>query len=83
MPRTKEISEDLRIRMFDLQKAGNGYKSSSKSLDVHHSMLRQIVYKWRKFNTVATHPRSGCSANMTARAQRRMLNEVKTNPSVS
>ena len=83
MPHTKEISEDLRLRMVDLHKAGKDYKSISKSLDVHQSTVRQIVYKWRKCSTVATLPRSGCPAKMTERAQLRMLNEVKRNPSVS
>ena len=83
MARTKEISEDLRLRIIDLHKAGKGYKSISKSLDVHQSMVRQTVYEWRKFSAVATLPRSGRPAKMTARAQRRMLNEVKKNPSVS
>ena len=66
-----------------MHKAGKGYKSISKSLDVHQSTVRQIVYKWRKFSTVATLLRSGHPAKMTARAQRRMLNEVKKNPRVS
>ena len=83
MPQTKEISEDLRLRILDLHKAGKGYKSISKSLDVHQSMVRQIVYKWRKFSTVATFPRNCCPAKMTERAQCKMLNEVKKNPSVS
>ena len=82
MPRTKEISEYIRLRIVDLHRAGKGYKSISKSLDAHQSTVRQIVYKWRKFSTVATLPRSGCPAEMTARAQRRMLNEVKKNPRV-
>uniref|UniRef100_A0AAZ3P240 Transposase Tc1-like domain-containing protein n=1 Tax=Oncorhynchus tshawytscha TaxID=74940 RepID=A0AAZ3P240_ONCTS len=42
-----------------------------------------MVYKWRKFSTVATLPRSGRPAKMTARAQSRMLNEVKKNPRMS
>ena len=79
MPRTKEISEDLRI--VALHKAGNGYKSISKSLDVHQSMVRQIVYKWRKFSTVATLSGSGCPPNMTGGAQRAM--RLKKNPRVS
>ena len=83
MPWTKEISEDLRLRIDDLHKAGKCYKSISKSHDVHQSTVRQIVYKWRKFSTVATLPRSGHPAKMTARAQLRMLNEVKKNPRVS
>ena len=61
----------------------NSYKGISKSLDVHQSMVRQIVYKWRKFNTIVTLPRSGRPAKMTARAQSRMLNEVKKNSRVS
>ena len=83
MPRTKEISEELRLRMVDLHKAEKGYKSISKSLDVPQSTVRQIVYKLRKFSTVATLPRSGHPAKMTARAQRRLLKEVKKNPRVS
>uniref|UniRef100_A0A8C5PUM9 Transposase Tc1-like domain-containing protein n=1 Tax=Leptobrachium leishanense TaxID=445787 RepID=A0A8C5PUM9_9ANUR len=46
-------------------------------------MVRQTVYKWRKFSTVATLTRRGRPVKMTARAQRRMLNEVKKNPRVS
>ena len=34
-------------------------------------------------STVVTLPRSGHPAKMTARTQRRMLNEVKKNPRVS
>uniref|UniRef100_A0A8C5MAD0 Sleeping Beauty transposase HTH domain-containing protein n=1 Tax=Leptobrachium leishanense TaxID=445787 RepID=A0A8C5MAD0_9ANUR len=83
MPRRKELSEDLRSRIVDLHEAGKGYKSISKSLDVHVSMVRQTIYKWRKFSTVATLPRRGRPVKMTARAQRRMLNEVKKNPRVS
>ena len=58
-------------------------ESTSKSLDVHQSSVGQIVYKWRKFSTGATLPRSGRTAKVTARAQRRILNEVKKNPRVS
>ena len=85
MPQTKEISEDIRI--VDLHKAGKGYKSISKSLDVHQSTVRQNDYIWRKSiygeSTVATLPRSVRLAKMTAKAQRRKLNEVKKNPRVS
>jgi transposase len=67
MLQTKEIAEDLRLRIVDLNKAGKGYKSISKSLMVHQSTVPQIVYKLRKFSTVATLPRSGRPAKMTAR----------------
>uniref|UniRef100_A0A8C5LME3 Transposase n=1 Tax=Leptobrachium leishanense TaxID=445787 RepID=A0A8C5LME3_9ANUR len=65
MPRRKELSEDLRSRIVDLHEAGKGYKSISKSLDVHVSTVRQTDYKWRKFSTVATLPRCGRPVKMT------------------
>ena len=37
MPRTKEISEDLKLQIVDLHEAGKGYKNISKSRDVHQS----------------------------------------------
>lgn len=83
MSRTKELSEDLWSRIVDLHKAGKGYKSISKSLDVHVSTVKQTVYKLRKFRAVASLPRCGRPLKMSGRAQRRMLNEVKKNPRVS
>ena len=50
---------------------------------MHHATVRQIVYTGRKFSTVVTLSRTGRPANMTARAQSRMLNEVKKNLRVS
>ena len=49
--RISVFNQDLRLRIVDLHKAGKGYKSVSKSLDVHQSTVRQIVYKWRKFRS--------------------------------
>lgn len=83
MPRTKELSEDLRATIVELHKAGKGYKTISKSLDVHVSTVRQIIYKWREFNTVATLPRRGRPAKISPRAQRRIINEVRRNPRAS
>ena len=60
------------LRIANLQKAGKGYKSVAKSLDVHQSTVRQIVYKWRKFSSVTTLPMSGRPAKTTERAQCRM-----------
>ena len=45
----------------------------SKILDVHLSTVRQTVYEWRQFSTVATLRRSNHPVKMTARAQHRVL----------
>ncbi len=36
-----------------------GYKTISKEFGLHKSTVTQIVYKWRKFKTTVTFPRSG------------------------
>uniref|UniRef100_A0AAR2K185 Transposase Tc1-like domain-containing protein n=1 Tax=Pygocentrus nattereri TaxID=42514 RepID=A0AAR2K185_PYGNA len=83
MPRQKELSEDLRSKIVALHKAGKGYKAISKTLEIHQSTVRQTIYKWRQFGTVATLPRSGRPVKMTPRAQRRHINEVKKQPRVT
>ncbi|XP_014828960.1 PREDICTED: AT-rich interactive domain-containing protein 3B isoform X1 [Poecilia mexicana] len=59
MPRSNQLSETVRRRIIDLHSSGNGYKRISKELSVHRSTIRKIIYKWRKFRTVSTLPRSG------------------------
>lgn len=61
MPHThkKEISEDQWSSVVELNKAGNGSKVISRSLDIHLSTVRQIVYKWSWFSALSTLARFG------------------------
>ncbi|KAM5138933.1 uncharacterized protein ACMZJ9_016389 [Mantella aurantiaca] len=81
--RSKEISEDLRKRVVEAHKNGKGYKRIAKDLDLHQSTVRQIVYKWKKFSTVATLPRSGRPTKISARARRTILKHITENPRVT
>ncbi len=65
MSRTKEITEDLGKRVDVAHQARKGYKTISKELGLHKSTVRQIVYKWRKFKTTVTLPRSGRQTKIT------------------
>lgn len=65
MPRTKELSEELRKRVVGAHEAGKGYKIISKEFGLHRSTIRQIVYKWRIFKTTVTLPRSGRPTKIT------------------
>ncbi|KAM3922034.1 uncharacterized protein RB166_011335 [Leptodactylus fuscus] len=65
MPRSKEISEELRKKVVEAHEAGRGYKTISKVFDLHRSTVRQIIYKWKVFNTIATRPRSGRPTKLT------------------
>ncbi|XP_044130787.1 zinc finger protein 367-like [Bufo gargarizans] len=59
MPRSKEISEEVRKKVVEAHKDGKGYKAISKVFDLHRSTVRQIIYKWKVFNSIDTRPRSG------------------------
>ncbi|KAL0173833.1 hypothetical protein M9458_029801, partial [Cirrhinus mrigala] len=83
MAQTKEISEDLRKRVAVAHQAGKGYKAISKEFGLHKSAVRQVVYKWRKFKTTVTLPRSPkqlkafltlANVNVHESAARRTLN---------
>ncbi|XP_019213217.1 uncharacterized protein LOC109201885 isoform X1 [Oreochromis niloticus] len=74
MPRKKELSEDLRAKIVDLHKTGKGYKIIARTLGIHLSTVREIVHKWRRFNTVATLPRSGRPTKTSAKTK--IINEA-------
>ena len=79
----KEDSRELRKQVVDAHQAGKGYKTISKQFGLHQSTVRQIVYKWRKFSTIVTLPRSGRPAKITPRARRIIFQEVTKNPRVT
>ncbi|XP_068111821.1 uncharacterized protein [Hyperolius riggenbachi] len=81
--RSKEISEDLRQKVVEAHKSGKGYKSISKELGLHRSTVRQIIYKWKKFSTVLTLPRSGRPTKISAKARRTIVKQMTTNPRVT
>ncbi|XP_073516384.1 uncharacterized protein [Phyllobates terribilis] len=59
MPRSKEISDEVRRKVVEAHEAGKGYKTISKVCNLHRSTVRQIIYKWKTFNTISSRPRSG------------------------
>ncbi|XP_073453489.1 uncharacterized protein [Aquarana catesbeiana] len=81
--RSREISEDLRKQVVEAHKSGKGYKRIAKDLDLHQSTVRQIVYKWKKFSTVATLPRSGRPTKISAKARCTILKHLTENPRVT
>lgn len=61
---TNEIIEDLRKSVLEAHGAGKGYQNISKEFGLHQTTIRQIVYKWRKFKSTFTLPRSGWPTNI-------------------
>ena len=67
-------------RVLDAHWSGKGYKTFSKDVGLHQSTVRQIVYKWRKLNTLITLSMSGCPKNITLRVMHTIIQEVTKTP---
>ena len=83
MARKKELSEDLRKRVVEFHKLGEGYKKIGRRLSIHQSTVRQIVYKWKALNTTKSLPRSGRPRKLSGRTLRNVLRDVTSNPRTS
>ncbi len=59
MPRSKEIQEQMRNLIVDMNPSGKGYKTITKALGLQRTSVRAIIHKWRKLGTVMNLPKSG------------------------
>lgn len=80
MPRSKEISEDIRRKVVEAHESGKGYKLISKAIGLPKTTIRAILRKWKRFGTVVTLPRSGRPSKISPRARREIIREVMKNP---
>uniref|UniRef100_A0A3Q2P0U1 Sleeping Beauty transposase HTH domain-containing protein n=1 Tax=Fundulus heteroclitus TaxID=8078 RepID=A0A3Q2P0U1_FUNHE len=52
--KTNDIPIGLRSEIVALHNAGKGYRLISKTLQIPDCTVRNIVRKWKRFNTVAS-----------------------------
>ncbi|KAL1266778.1 hypothetical protein QQF64_002453, partial [Cirrhinus molitorella] len=52
MAKTKELTEDLRLRIMAAHKSGTGYKTISKCSEVPVATVQSIIKKYKTFCTV-------------------------------
>lgn len=69
--RSKELSEAFRKKVVDAYESGKGFKN--RVLEISHSTLCKIIYKWRTFKTTANMARSGHPGNFIPRADHKRL----------
>ena len=82
MVKTKEHSLQLREKIIDFYKNGEGYKKISRRLNVSRKTIRSIIVKFKKTNTVATLPGRGRKSKISNKTARYLKMEVKRNPRV-
>ena len=79
----KELPVELRDKIVERHKSGEGYKKISKSLSISSSTVRSIILKWKVHRTTETLPRSGCPSKLSNQARSRLVSEATVRPTVT
>jgi transposase len=83
MAKTKELREDLRMRIVTEHKNGKGYKTISKQFLVPVATVQSIIRKYRKVKTVKTLVGRGCKPKVSPKQfllARKIVREASNNP---
>lgn len=83
MVKTKEWSDDLRLKIVGAHNDGKGYKAISKSFGVPPSTVRAIIKKFEACNTVSNLPGRGGKAKISPSMERKIVREVSKDPRTS
>ena len=74
---SKELSKDLRDKIVERYRSGDGNKNISKALNIHWSTVKTII---KAYGTTKTLPRSGRPSKLDDQASRRLIGEATKRP---
>src|SRR4029434_4185864 len=57
--KTKDHSKQLREKVIEKYRSGEGYKKMSKALNIPWNSVKSIIKKWKEFGTCVNLPRAG------------------------
>uniref|UniRef100_A0AAZ3SJI4 Sleeping Beauty transposase HTH domain-containing protein n=1 Tax=Oncorhynchus tshawytscha TaxID=74940 RepID=A0AAZ3SJI4_ONCTS len=80
MGKSKEISQELRMKIVDLHKSGSSLGAISKCLKVPRSSLQTIVRKYKHHGTTQPSFHSGRRRVLSHRDVRTLVRKVQINP---
>lgn len=83
MVKTQEHSVDLRNKIIDAHKIGEGYRLIGKRFKVHPSTVGSIIRKWKTHHTTLNLTRAGAPKKISNRALNRITRTVSDNPHVT
>ncbi|KAK3560358.1 hypothetical protein QTP86_006443 [Hemibagrus guttatus] len=83
MAKTKELTEDLRLRIVAAHKSGKGYKTMTKCFEVPVATVQSIIKKYNTFRTVKNLRGRGQKPKVSPVLARRIVREVKKNPRIT
>ncbi|XP_061087785.1 uncharacterized protein LOC133122096 isoform X2 [Conger conger] len=70
--KSKELPVELRDKIIERHKSGEGYRKISTSLNISSSTVASIILKWKVHHTTATLPRSGRPSKLSNQARNRL-----------
>ncbi|MGH0123189.1 UNVERIFIED_CONTAM: hypothetical protein FKN15_013693 [Acipenser sinensis] len=65
--KTKEFSKQLRDKVVERHRSGEGYTKISKALNIHWSTVKSIIKKWKVCCTTQNLLRAGYSPKLSSK----------------
>ena len=76
----KELSKDLRDKVVERHRSGDGYTYISKALNIPWSTVKIIIKKWKAYGTTKAVPRSGRPSKLDDQSRRKLIREATKKP---
>ena len=83
MGKTEGHSDNVRRKVVELHKSGNGYKKISKRFKTPISTIMAIIKKFKVTGEVKNQPGRGRVCTLTPRTVRRMVRLAKESPRIT
>lgn len=83
MPKTKEISLELRKKIVEAHDKGQGYTAVSKRFTVSRTSVRCIIAKYKETNSVRNKPGRGRKRKISRTLERKIVRDVSKMPRTS
>ena len=84
MSKTKELSRDMRVRILERHKRGQGYRKISKEMNLALTTVGNIIRKYKKYGDGTAHlPRNGRPRKINERTSRWISRNVQINPFIT
>jgi len=81
--KTKELSKEVRHKVVEKHRSGEGYKKISKSLIIPLSTVKSITKRWKMYYNTQTLPRSGRPFKLSSWTRRKLVRDVTVNPTMT
>ena len=78
--RPKELSKDLRDKVVERHRLGDGYKNISKALNISSRTVKTIIKKWKVYGPTKTLPISSRPFKLDDQVRRRLIREATKRP---